>query len=323
MSTAEFLSQLRERDVRLWVEDGRLKVDAPPGVVDAELREQLAARKPELLAVLDGARRTLEAPRALVPLKPTGDLPPLFARAGHNGDVFAYRALAELLDPRRPLYGLEPLGLDGSPVPDSVEEIAAYEVAQLRGLQPEGPYHLAGFCAGGTIAFEAARQLVRDGHEVARLLLIGAPFPTVYRSSPLLAQLRSIPLRVDSHVRALAAGGVAEGAGYVRDRLRRRVEEAHERRDPALDDRRRVEAATLAAVARYEPPGYGGRVDLVMPSAAWRTSGDRPHLWRGVAGDVVEHVGPDGATGDTVLLPPHVRATADLVNDALGKTGPA
>ena len=37
MSTAEFLSHLRERDVRLWVEDGRLKVDAPPGVVDAAL----------------------------------------------------------------------------------------------------------------------------------------------------------------------------------------------------------------------------------------------------------------------------------------------
>ena len=38
MSTAEFLSSLRERHVRLWVEDGRLKCDAPPGVLDDDLR---------------------------------------------------------------------------------------------------------------------------------------------------------------------------------------------------------------------------------------------------------------------------------------------
>ena len=40
MSTSEFLSRLRERDVRLWVEDGRLKCDAPPGVLDADLRAE-------------------------------------------------------------------------------------------------------------------------------------------------------------------------------------------------------------------------------------------------------------------------------------------
>ena len=31
MTTAEFLASLRERDVRLWLEDGQLKCDAPAG----------------------------------------------------------------------------------------------------------------------------------------------------------------------------------------------------------------------------------------------------------------------------------------------------
>jgi hypothetical protein len=31
LSTSELVSNLRERGVRLWVEDGRLKCDAPPG----------------------------------------------------------------------------------------------------------------------------------------------------------------------------------------------------------------------------------------------------------------------------------------------------
>ena len=39
-------------DVRLWVEDGRLKCDAPPGVLDDGLRAQLAARKQELLTLI-------------------------------------------------------------------------------------------------------------------------------------------------------------------------------------------------------------------------------------------------------------------------------
>jgi hypothetical protein len=40
-----------------------------------------------------------------------------------------------------------------------------------------------------------------------------------------------------------------------------------------------------------------------------------------VAREMIEHVGPVGATGDTVLLQPHVRTTAELVNAALGTAG--
>ena len=98
MTTARLLSTLRERGVRLSVEDGRLKCDAPQGILDDGLRAQLAAHKEELLALIGGAETALSAPRSLVPLKPTGEHPPLFARPGHNGDVFCYRALAEHLD---------------------------------------------------------------------------------------------------------------------------------------------------------------------------------------------------------------------------------
>ena len=177
MTTADFLSSLRERGVRLSVEDGRLKCDAPPGILDDGLRAQLAARKQELLALIAGAETALSAPRSLVPLKPTGEHPPLFARPGHNGDVFCYRALAEHLDPRKPLYGVEPKGVDGSPTPETVEEIAEYEVAQIRRFQPEGPYYIAGYCAGGTIAFESARQLAACGSGGGSGPLVRQSFP--------------------------------------------------------------------------------------------------------------------------------------------------
>jgi len=317
MTTAGLLSTLREQGVRLSVEDGRLKVDAPAGVLDDDLRAELTTHKEELVALLAGAETTLSAPRSLVPLKPTGEHAPLFARPGHNGDVFCYRALAEHLDPSRPLYGVEPKGVDGSATPETVEEIAAYEVAQIRQLQPEGPYYIAGYCAGGTVAFESARQLAQAGEDVARVFLFGSPFPTVYRISQVRSYLRTQNYRVRRHTSAATAGSLAEGVEYIRSRASARVATAGERLDPALaENRRRVEDATLAAVKRYEPSFYAGRVDVFLPNEAWRRSGDRPDEWKRVAGQVVEHVGPDECDGEDMLLEPHAPALADLLNQA-------
>jgi thioesterase domain-containing protein len=317
MNTAEFLSSLRERDVRLWLEDGQLKCDAPPGAIDDGWRKQLIARKHELATLIAGAAATVGGPRSVVPLKPTGDQPALFALPGHNGDVFCYRALANHLDERRPLYGVEPKGLDGGPLADTVEAMAAYEVEQIRSSQPKGPYYIAGFCAGGPIAFESARQLAQAGEEVARLVLFGSPFPSAYRGGRLATQLRIARHRVAVHAPALTTGSVSERVDYLRGRVRSRAAAAAERRDPALDNRRRMEDATLAAVQRYEPAFYAGRVDAFLPCKAWRHAGQGSDEWKRVARQVVEHVGPDGAHGDNMLREPHVRALAGLLNPTL------
>ena len=317
MSSAEFLSSLRERDVRLWLEDGKLKCDAPKGALDDGWREQLSMRKHELVKLLAKAEASLGAPRSLVPLKPTGRYPPLFARPGHNGDVFCYRPLAQYLDSQQPLYGVEPKGLDGGELADTVEAMAAYEVQQIRSFQPEGPYHIAGFCAGGAIAFESARQLVQAGEEVARLVLFGSPFPSVFRAGRVATQMRSVRHRVRLHGSALGTGPVSDRLEYLGDRVRSRAQAVQERRDPALDNRRRMEQATLAALRRYEAGFYPGRVDAFLPSAAWRHSGEGSEEWKRAARQVIEYVGPDGADGDSMLLEPHVRVLAGLLNECL------
>ena len=318
MTTAEFLSSLRERGVRLSVADGRLKCDAPPGVLDEGLQAQLAARKQELLALIAEAEISLGAPRSLVPLKTTGEHQPLFARPGHNGDVFCYRPLAAHLDPHVPLYGVEPKGVDGSPTPATIEEIAEYEVAQIRLFQPEGPYYIGGYCAGGTVAFESARQLAHAGADVARVFLFGSPFPTAYRTGRVRSYLRTQNHRVRRHTGGATAGSLAEGVEYIRSRARARAATAGERLDPALAaNRGRIEDATLAAIKRYEPGFYAGRVDLFLPSEAWRRSGDQPEEWKRIAGHVFEHVGPDRCDGDDMLREPHVPVMAALLNQAL------
>ncbi|MGE0415777.1 MAG: alpha/beta fold hydrolase, partial [Acetobacteraceae bacterium] len=76
------------------------------------------------------------------------------------------------------VYGLEAVGLDGDtdPLP-TVEAMAAHYVAAVPRTQPEGPYVLGGYSAGGAIAYEMARQMAEAGLPVQRLILLDANAP--------------------------------------------------------------------------------------------------------------------------------------------------
>ena len=177
--------------------------------------------------------------------------------------------------PTQPLYGVEPKGVDGSPTPETVEEIAEYEVAQIRRFQPEGPYYIAGYCAGGAIAFESARQLVEAGGDVARVILFASPFPTVYRTGRL--QIHSeLPAR--RHM-APPREALADGLEYVRSRARghERVEAARsgsreQAPDRGRDDGRRqaLRAGVLRRAGRHVSPERG----LAPLAAIGPTSGN-------------------------------------------------
>ena len=52
ISTAEFISHLHNLDVRLSAKGERLRVNAPKGVLTADLRDQIAERKTEILEFL-------------------------------------------------------------------------------------------------------------------------------------------------------------------------------------------------------------------------------------------------------------------------------
>ena len=52
---AQVLAELARLDVKLWVEDGKLRVNAPQDVLTPELKAQLSARKPELIEFLERA----------------------------------------------------------------------------------------------------------------------------------------------------------------------------------------------------------------------------------------------------------------------------
>ena len=130
---------------------------------------------------------------SLVPIQPNGNKPPLFYIHGGGGNLLIYRDLANSLGLDQPVYGLQPRGLDGKYVPFTrIEDMAAYYLAQIRKLQPNGPYFLAGLSSGGTIAWEIAQLLKARGQEVSLLALFDSSGPNYYKILPPLPRLLSV-----------------------------------------------------------------------------------------------------------------------------------
>jgi acyl transferase domain-containing protein len=110
---------------------------------------------------------------SLVEIQSGGSKPPLFFVHAAGGNLLIYRNLVHHLGPGQPIYGLQAQGLDGErPFLTSIEDMAAQYVREIRTAQPKGPYLLAGYCMGGTIALEMAQQLYAQNQEVALLALM-------------------------------------------------------------------------------------------------------------------------------------------------------
>jgi thioesterase domain-containing protein len=90
---------------------------------------------------------------------------------GHGGGWYC-RRLAPLVAPDAPFYVLPTLGAEDAQQTWRIERMAARHVAELRKVRPHGPYRLGGFCVGGLIAFEMARQLRAAGETVEKLVTI-------------------------------------------------------------------------------------------------------------------------------------------------------
>ena len=130
---------------------------------------------PTVRALAERYRAAKEASKttALIALTTGGSLPPVYAVPGVYGNVIGFADLARELGPEQPFYGLQSVGLDGGEAPlDSIEEMAALYVAEIRSMQPHGPYAIVGACFGATVAYEMARQLLAAGEEVGFLGLL-------------------------------------------------------------------------------------------------------------------------------------------------------
>ncbi len=90
-----------------------------------------------------------------------------------SGQIASYIALVNRLDNNYTYLGIDAEELlTGIPINTSIEELAKEYLGYMKFFQKEGPYFIAGWSLGGTLAFEICRQLEEKGETVKKLILI-------------------------------------------------------------------------------------------------------------------------------------------------------
>jgi thioesterase domain-containing protein/malonyl CoA-acyl carrier protein transacylase/acyl carrier protein len=276
-------------------------------------------------ATVAGPNQT--APETIPPARPARR--PLFCVHGAGGNVLNFKIISDRLGSEQAFYGLQAQGVDGRLPPlASVEEMAAQYVQAIRSVDPTGPYRLAGYSAGGLIAFEMAQQLEKAGAQVALL----AMFDTLSSTKRKFSFLRKLWL-----ARHWSLGFAVE---WPARRRREKLAQAHHARaleklspgeslPPELVDFH-LHRNFIAVRARYKPDPYDGSLVLFRAAQA-----DLDYLQAGRSLGWNEHIRGDIRVVDvagshlSMLSEPGVSQLIDelrkelvLLDDTTGKPAP-
>jgi aspartate racemase len=243
---------------------------------------------------------------SLVPIQPHGSLPPFFCVHGVGGTVIRLQWLAKYLGTDQPFYGLQAQGLDGEhPCLNTVNEMAAHYLEEIRTVQAHGPYFFGGFSLGGSVAIEMARMLEEAGERVAFLALFDTFAGRYLSKAELMAKLMRQPLRAKVAYSAGKAWGYAAGIGnrfamlFLPDALKR------------------VREACNRAADAYEP--HATNVPLTLFRSTQRslraTSGDLGGWGPWAQGGVEVH--EVEGTHESLILEPRVQVLARELSDCL------
>ncbi|WP_329552228.1 thioesterase domain-containing protein [Streptomyces sp. NBC_00696] len=175
--------------------------------------------------------------------------------------------LLSRLEPERPFLTLTPHGYGASPPKiGSLDELAAHYVEEIRGVQPHGPYHLAGHCASAIVAYEVAARLEREGETVLSFVGVKAPAKVV------LERVQGSDFFVLDELFGNAEPGSAakrleslleEETGHLRSREGQAL--AFARMRPVLADLYQELMSTASVAAGYEFDRFMGLIE----SWAW------------------------------------------------------
>jgi thioesterase domain-containing protein len=253
-----------------------------------------------------------------------GPRTPFVLVAGMFGNVLNLRSLAMQLGRDRPFYGLQARGLSGEQAPHArLDEAARDYIAELRQVQPHGPYLLGGFSGGGLTALEMAHQLRAEGQDVALLVLLDTPLPL----RPGLSRTDKALIKLQEFRR--------KGFGYAREwaQARRDWAEAQRWASPESNlNNQRIESAFRDALPFVQLRPYAGRTALFRPplDRHWRVSSGR---W---VSSAREYVSDDNDWGrwmpqlsvhevpgdhDSMVLEPNVRVMAATLNTLIAEAG--
>ncbi|GIG88026.1 non-ribosomal peptide synthetase [Plantactinospora endophytica] len=248
-------------------------------------------RHPTPAALARQLSRSEAAEKAFGPvleLRSDGPGEPLFLVHPGTGLSWCYFRILEFLGTGRPVHALQARGfaeaVAGDPLPApprTVDEMAADYLAQIRKIQPAGPYHLAGWSFGGLVAHRMATRLEQEGDRVAALVVLdGYPEPpgAETASRPLREALHNV-LGVPPDDAAGNARNPAELDGRVLDEVRRRFPPLADANDHGIRAALRIGMNNLRLQYAFVPELLRGDMTLVAARSG------NPSTWqRFVAG---------------------------------------
>ena len=282
------------------------------------------------LAEVIAQRASVKEWECLVPLQPRGHRHPFFCIHNYNGEVWLYLELARRLAPDQPVYGLQAVGVN-RPCPPlrRVEQMAERYIAEIRSVQPRGPYHVGGICFGAYVALEIARQLVESGERVGLL----ASFDTFADGSEslngsrpgLAGRWRKLSSELDPRKPCAALHNARAILQNRYSQARRRAglvaAQLHLRSHKAIGDQTRrdlLTALNARARVRYRPQTYPGKVTLIRSDS--NQGRDAGQFWGRVAAGGVECV-PVQGDHVGIIEGPYVGNLAAVLRECLRNAG--
>lgn len=278
----------------------------------------------EQLAVLLRAPGQMAPTTPVVPLRKQGGDPPVWFVHALGGQVFRYRKLAGLLGDDQPSYGIPARGFAAEDLPlESVAAMVDEYVERILATTPDQPVVLAGFCVGGNLALEVARELRARGVTVPLVAVfwsqaVDSVSPHLADDTSLmLSALAGAPIGIDHETLA---------ALPPRERLAAIVEGAAAAGalDPAVTDldqaerMLRVFRANANALRGYRHAPYDGDFVLLKPEQDGDNAQGRAHGWDEVITGELDVVAVPGSRYDTAEEP-HVRGTAMAFREVLDR----
>lgn len=246
---------------------------------------------------------------SLVPIQPNGSRPPLFLIHAHGGSVLGYHELAHYFDSDQPVYGLQAQGLDGVSFQErSMAEMATAYLEEIRTVQPRGPYHLAGFCFGGNVAYEMAQQLRKAGEKVAFLAMIETSHPAYPRYLSHISRRQRITHKILDRCKFEWDYGVQNGDERIRSFIFSRMEKIFSVAQVKIEEKLSRVATPFHLTIPHSQRYKQARLEAVHDRAYY---GQHPEVY---PGDVLLFIAsnqPSGIQSDPTL------GWGDLIEGAL------
>jgi acyl transferase domain-containing protein len=263
----------------------------------------------------------------MVAIRRVGTLPPFFCVHGAGGNVLNFRDLARYMSRERPFFAFQARGLDGRARPhETIEDMAEEYLAELRTVQPHGPYFLSGYCGGGLVAYEMAQRLRAAGEPVAFLGLIELYRPGIrFKETRWRRWIRMLREEDWATLGEKIRGKLVRDLTFLATDLRVRLLTALGRTVPyELRDFWLIREYRNAA-ARYALRPFHGRLAVFRARDGMYDLLEDPGPdlgWGGLADEGIDARQVPG-NHETAMRDPNVRELAEQMEDAIVKGGSA